>query len=93
MRHKPTITKIDTNNIIIKDILTAAHDFGGATFKLYIYMVFNGENYTVEDAAEKLNLTTKTIYNSFKELWEKGYLVRTSPDNYNFFQKVEEKVE
>lgn len=63
------------------DILNAAKELNGVTFKIYMYLISNQDGYvgglSRADAMEKLGISSKSYDNGIKELEEKGYLTYT----------------
>lgn len=74
-----------------EDFFAAARVLSGTGYKLYTYMLFNCENYKPDIVAKVLNISNKSVYLAFKELWEKGFLENVNPSKYNFFVQSEEK--
>lgn len=76
----------------------AMQDLKGETFKLWSYLGKNQSNYEFAlSKADALNwgLGSKSSYDrAVKELIEKGYLVETSPNHYDFFEvpRVDEPI-
>ena len=77
---------------------SAAIDLKGEAFKLWIYLGKNQNGYTFALSkvdAIKGGVGSKSSYDrAVKELIEKGYLVETSPNHFDFFEvpKVEEMI-
>lgn len=71
-------------------------DLKGETFKLWCYINKNQDNYTFALSkvdAIKWGIGSKSSYDrAVKELIEKGYLVETTPNHFEFYElpKVEE---
>lgn len=73
----------------------AAMDLSGNTFKLYIYLADNKDNYRLElsskDFIQWSGTSDSTYDRAFKELKEKGYLIK-APEKKNVYLFVEESV-
>ena len=68
------------------------------TFKLWCYMAKNQNNYVFAlsciDVCRICNMSKPTYLDCFKELVKCGYLVETSNNHYDFYEKLpEEQVE
>jgi hypothetical protein len=65
------------------------------TFKLWCYMAKNQNNYTFAlscvDACGFCNFTKPTYLKAVQELIDVGYLVETSKNHYDFFEKLPEE--
>ena len=76
-----------------KQLDKAVNDLSGNTFKLYIYLANNKDNYKLELSSKHFILwsgTSDSTYDrAFKELKEKGYLLEI-PDKKNQYFFVEE---
>ena len=76
-----------------KQLDKAVNDLNGNTFKLYIYLANNKDNYKLELSSKHFILwsgTSDSTYDrAFKELKEKGYLIEI-PDKKNQYFFVEE---
>ena len=76
-----------------KQLDKAVNDLSGNTFKLYIYLANNKDNYKLELSSKHFILwsgTSDSTYDrAFKELKEKGYLIEI-PDKKNQYFFVEE---
>ena len=76
-----------------KQLDKAVNDLNANTFKLYIYLANNKDNYKLELSSKHFILwsgTSDSTYDrAFKELKEKGYLVEI-PDKKNTYFFVEE---
>ena len=66
----------------------AAMDLSGNTFKLYIYLADNKDNYRLElsskDFIQWSGTSDSTYDRAFKELKEKGYLIK-APEKKNVY--------
>lgn len=92
--------KCDKDNLYatynLEALQTAAIDLKGESFKLWMYLGKNQNGYTFALSkvdAIKWGVGSKSSYDrAVKELIEKGYLVETSPNHYDFYEvpKVEE---
>lgn len=92
--------KCDSNNLYamynLEALQCASIDLKGEAFKLWMYLGKNQNGYTFALSkvdAIKWGVGSKSSYDrAVKELIEKGYLVETSPNHYDFFEipKVEE---
>lgn len=64
------------------------------TYKLWCYMAKNQNNYTFAlscvDACRFCKMSKPTYLDCVKELIEVGYLVNTSGNHYDFFEKLPE---
>lgn len=62
------------------------------TFKVWFYMAKNQDNYTFAlsrvDVCKKCKMTKPTYLACIQELIDVGYLVNTSGNHYNFFEKL-----
>lgn len=71
----------------------AAMDLSGNAFKLYIYLADNQDSYKLELSSKHFIMwsgTSDSTYDrAFKELKEKGYLIK-APDKKNIYLFVEE---
>lgn len=70
----------------------AARELNGEVpFKVYLYLLCNGDNFNVWFSpvviAEKYGISTDRVRKSFKELEDKGYIVKTSSNKYEFHEK------
>ena len=76
-----------------KQLDKAVNDLNANTFKLYIYLANNKDNYKLELSSKHFILwsgTSDSTYDrAFKELKEKGYLIEI-PDKKNRYFFVEE---
>lgn len=67
------------------------------TFKVWCYMAKNQNNYTFalscKDACDFCRMTKPTYLKCIQELIECGYLVNTSGNHYNFYEKLPEEEE
>lgn len=76
-----------------KQLDKAVNDLNANTFKLYIYLANNKDNYKLELSSKHFILwsgTSDSTYDrAFKELKEKGYLIEI-PDKKNSYFFVEE---
>lgn len=70
-------TDVRVSDIFKKDLLEAAKNLNGITFKIYIYLISNQENYvgglSRADIINQLGISSKSYDNGLKELEEKGY--------------------
>lgn len=68
----------------------------GETFKLWCYLNKNQNNHTFALSkvdAMRWGIGSKSSYDrAVKELIEKGYLVETSKNHYNFYEKPKDEV-
>jgi hypothetical protein len=68
----------------------------GETFKLWCYINKNQNNHTFALSkvdAIKWGIGSKSSYDrAVRELIEKGYLVETSSNHYNFYEKPKDEV-
>ena len=91
--------KADKSNLFaifnIDALQTAMIDLKGETFKLWCYINKNQNGYTFALSkvdAIKWGIGSKSSYDrAVAELIAKGYLVETSPNHYNFFEKPKEE--
>ena len=71
-------------------------DLKGETFKLWCYLNKNQNNYTFALSrvdAIKWGIGSKSSYDrAIKELIEKGYLVETSPNHYDFYEMPKDEL-
>ena len=69
----------------------AARDMSPHALKLYLYLAANADNYTfaLSPAAitEEIGMPRSTYHDQFKVLVNKGYLVNTHGNTYDFFEK------
>ena len=69
----------------------AARDMSPHALKLYFYLAANADNYTfaLSPAAitEEIGMPRSTYHDQFKVLVNKGYLVNTHGNTYDFFEK------
>ena len=76
-----------------KQLNKAAADLGGNAFKLYVYLANNKDSYKLElsskDFIQWSGTSDSTYDRAFKELKEKGYLIK-APDKKNIYLFVEE---
>jgi hypothetical protein len=67
------------------------------TFKLWCYMAKNQNNYTFAlscvDACRFCKMSKPTYLASVQELIQVGYLVNTTGNHYNFFEKLPQEEE
>ena len=67
------------------------------TFKLWCYMAKNQNNHTFAlscvDACKFCNMGRNTYLTGIQELIEAGYLVNTSGNSYDFYEKLPEEKE
>lgn len=67
------------------------------TFKLWCYMAKNQNNYTFAlscaDACKFCDMSKPTYLSSVQELIDTGYLVNTTGNSYDFFEKLPEDKE
>lgn len=92
--------KCDKDNLYatynLEALQCASIDLKGEAFKLWMYLGKNQNGYTFALSkvdAIKWGVGSKSSYDrAVKELIEKGYLVETSPNHFDFFEipKVEE---
>lgn len=72
---------VRVSDIFKNDLLAAAKDLNGTTFKIYIYLITNQDGYigglSRADIIAKLGISSKSYDNGIKELEEKGYLNNT----------------
>ena len=75
---------------------TAMIELKGETFKLWCYLNKNQDNHTFALSkvdAIKWGIGSKSSYDrAVKELIEKGYLVETTSNHYNFYEKPKDEV-
>lgn len=73
----------------------AAMDLSGNTFKLYIYLADNQDNYKLELSSKHFmqwsGISDSTYDRAFNELKEKGYLIK-APKKKNVYLFVEESI-
>lgn len=78
-----------------QQLTKAAADLNGNTFKLYIYLADNKDSYKLElsskDFIQWSGTSDSTYDRAFKELKEKGYLLK-APEKKNVYLFVEESV-
>lgn len=76
-----------------EQLYKASHDLGGNTFKLYIYLADNKDNYKLELSSKHFiewsGTSDSTYDRAFKELKEKGYLMQ-APGKKNIYLFQEE---
>lgn len=88
---KETCNRANLYTAINLDALQAAMiDLKGESFKLWMYIAKNQHNYTFALSfvdAVKWGVGSKSSYDrAVKELKEKGYLVETSSNHYDFYE-------
>ena len=75
-------TDVRVDNIFKKDILEAMVDLKGASFKLYMYILSNQDNYifglSQKDVANRAGIPEATYRTAIKQLIDKKYLVNVS---------------
>ena len=81
MRNPENDTDVRLNNIFKKDILDAAKDLNGVTFKVYVYLLSNQDGYigglSRADITAKLGISSKSYDNAILELEDKKYFINT----------------
>lgn len=87
--NKQVCNKVNKYALINIDAMEkAAVDLDAGAFKLWVYMAKNQDGYmfalSSKDAAETFGLKIKQYNNAVKDLIEKGYLVNTKGNNYEF---------
>ena len=80
----------------MKNIEAAAQNLKGeVAFKVYIYLLGNGNNFGVwfspELIAKRYGVSADRIRKCFKELVEKGYLVEEGHNLYQFYEEPQTK--
>ena len=68
----------------------AARDLGAYSFVLYIYLACNANNYqlalSAADVRQTIGMARSTFHDQFHRLVDKGYLVNTHGNTYEFFE-------
>lgn len=90
--------KHDKNNIYAMLNIEAAGEAMALlkpnTFKVWFYLAKNQNNYTFAlsavDCCRTCNVSKPTYLSSIQELIEVGYLVNTSGNHYDFYEKLPE---
>ena len=71
----------------------AARDLSAHALKLYFYFAANANNYTFALSpaliTEEIGMPRSTYHDQFKILENKGYLVNTHGNTYEFFEKLQ----
>ena len=71
------------------NLLSAMKDLSHTTFKVYIYLLFNKDNYSVAYSPEYIhkqaNICKETARKAFRELIEKGYIDQNER-GYDFYE-------
>ena len=79
------------NLIALQDAMV---DLSGEAFKLWLYLAKNQNNYTLALSpvdAIKWGIGSRSSYNRAKaQLIEKNYLIETSPNHYDFYEKAQD---
>lgn len=81
-----------TNNL--KALQAAMCDLSGAEFKVWLYFAKNQNGYTFEVSpadAVTWGIPKSTWHKAFTSLKEKGYLVETSPNHFDFYELPKEE--
>lgn len=88
--HLYTTTNIEVLN-------KALFELDGYEFKLWAYLSKNQKGYefafSSKDFTHSANMSRPTYTKSFNGLVEKGYLVETSPNHYDFYEKPKDEDE
>lgn len=81
VRRSESNTDVRISDIFKNDVLNAAKDLNGVTFKVYIYLLSNQEGYvgglSRADIIAKLGISSKSYDNAIAELEDKKYFVNT----------------
>ena len=81
----------------IEAMSEAMVNLDGSAFKLWSYMAKNQNNYTFAlsrvDACRFCGMSKPTYLKAIQNLIETGYLVETSPNHYDFYEKLPEQKE
>lgn len=81
VRKSESNTDVRISDIFKNDILDAAKNLNGVTFKVYMYLLSNQEGYigglSRADATAKLGISSKSYDNAITELKDKNYFINT----------------
>lgn len=70
--------------------MAAAKDLRAQALLLYLYLASNANNYTLAlspaDIQEKIGMPRSTFYDQFQKLVEKGYLVYSHGNTFEFYE-------
>lgn len=81
IRAQEGATDVRVSDIFKNDLINAAKDLNGITFKIYIYLISNQDGYvgglSRADITSKLGISSKSYDNGIQELKDKGYFVYT----------------
>ena len=87
-RERPSVDFLGIKN---ENWKAAARDLSAHALKLYMYFAANADNYTfaLSPAAitADIGMARSTYHDQFKILVNKGYLVNTHGNSYDFFEK------
>ena len=71
------------------NLLSAMKDLTHTTFKIYVYLIFHKDGYSIAYSPEYIhkqaNVCKETARKAFKELIEKGYIIETSK-GFEFYE-------
>ena len=76
-----------------ENILEAMGNLKNSTFKVWLYLASNKNNYNLEYSpaylSKVINISIQTAKNAFNELLNKGYLIKdeTNKYRYDFYEK------
>lgn len=77
--------------------MAAARDLRAHAFLLYIYLASNADNFSLalsqKAVQEAIGMPRSTYHDQFKILVNKGYLVETSSNHYNFYEKPQPRTD
>lgn len=80
-RKSESNTDVRVSDIFKNDILDAAKNLNGVTFKVYMYLLSNQEGYvgglSRADITTKLGISSKSYDNAIAELEDKKYFINT----------------
>ena len=83
--------KTDFLGIKNENWMAAARDLRAHAFLLYLYFASNANNFTLAlsqvAVQEAIGMPRSTYHDQFRILLNKGYLVETSSNHYDFFEK------
>ena len=68
----------------------ASRDLGAHALRLYLYLAANADNYSFAlspaDIRQRIGMPTSTYRDQFMILVDKGYLVQSGSNRYNFYE-------
>lgn len=86
-REKPTTDFLGIKN---ENWQAASRDLGAHALNLYLYFAANADNYTFAlspaDIRQTIGMPTSTYRDQFLKLVDKGYLVQSGSNKYDFFE-------